>query len=403
MSLMTFFTLRGGSARIRPMRRITREWDGMLYRLRRRLRRLAIWHTASYLEKHAVEVSKEWLELLEKQNPRYAQSEKAESGEQAGLRNLELLIRFMRAETPEEREGLRLSARQFGQMKAHLKLSQGFGLDELLGALSLLRLCSQKAVGRMLSHRLWVAPPWDILVAEGRINEAIDTQMTAISEAYLEVRDKIIRRHEEELEARNLQLTILNQEMLHRIRNNLQTVADLFSLELAGGVRKPYEEHLRECVVRLKSIAAVHDLLSTDNMADTDIKQLAEKVASIAVRSLAHPHCSLTVEVQGDSITLPSQKATSFALVLNELVSNALEHGFKDREHGSIRIDLGVDDSEVVAVVKDDGAGLAPDFVLEERAQTGLHLAVALTRSDLGGELSLVNGEGATATVRFKR
>ncbi|MBI2865566.1 MAG: sensor histidine kinase [Chloroflexi bacterium] len=375
----------------------------MLVRIGERLRRLAIRRTARYLEEHAADVSREWLDRLEEQNPRYARSETGESGEQAGLKNLELLIAFMLAETAAERAAQRESARQFGQTRARLKLSQAFGLEELLHAISLLRLSSHNAIGRMLARRLWVVPPWDILAAEDRLDEALDTQMTAMSEAYLAVRDEVIRQREEELEARNRQLTILNQEMLHRIRNNLQTVADLFSLELARGIRKPYEEHLTECVVRLKSIAAVHDLLSADNLADTDIKQLAEKVASIAVRSLSRPQCTLSVEVRGDSITLPSKKATSFALVLNELISNALEHGFRDRDRGSILIDLGLDDSEVVAVVKDDGVGLAPDFVLEDRAQTGLHVAVALTRSDLGGDLSLVDGEGATATVRFKR
>lgn len=375
----------------------------MLHRLRKALERQAISQTARYLESHGALLCKEWLKLLEKQNPRYGQFEESESPEGAGLRNLGLLIKYMRAVTPEEAAELKSVARQMGQEKARVRLSQGFALEELLFSISLFRSVAQNGVKRMLASRLWLAPPWDVLTAESRIDEAIDIQMAAMSEAYLEAMDEVISRREEELRATNQQLLTLNQEMQHRIRNNLQTVADLFSLELARGISKPYEEHLRECVVRLKSIAAVHEILSTDNVVDTDIKRLAEQVASIAVRSMAHSRCRITVDVKGDSITLRSKKATSFALVLNELISNALEHAFKDRERGSITIDLRSHDSGVVAAIQDDGVGLPPGFDLESRAQTGLHVALALTRSDLGGTLSLENEAGAKATVRFEK
>ena len=122
--------------------------------------------------------------------------------------------------------------------------------------------------------------------------------------------------------------------MHHRIKNNLQTVADLFSLEMSASPSPAARKSLHDSITRIKSIAAVHELLSLEQLRLTDITELARQVCDISLKQLVHPNPS------GDRwrstaqpSTLPSKQATALALVMNELIANALEHTFSLTGH----------------------------------------------------------------------
>ncbi|MFQ6057555.1 MAG: sensor histidine kinase [Anaerolineae bacterium] len=198
-------------------------------------------------------------------------------------------------------------------------------------------------------------------------------------------------------------LSALVQEMHHRIKNNLQTVADLLSLEMAQERSPSARICLQTCITRLKSIAAVHELLSTDHLELTDIRELARYVLDIAVQNMVAPQRRIQASVNGPSVFLPSKQATALALVMNELVSNALEHAFVGREEGRLAINLAEGTSEVVITVRDDGIGLPEGFDIAANGGLGLHIARTLVEKDLGGSLILQDGKGTTATVRFHK
>jgi two-component sensor histidine kinase len=190
-------------------------------------------------------------------------------------------------------------------------------------------------------------------------------------------------------------------EMHHRIKNNLQTVADLLSLEMARGDGRSPSESLRDSVSRIKSIAAAHDLLSLDQISSADITALAQRVAESAQAAQAQADQSIRVKVEGPSIFLPSKSATAFALVVNELVSNALEHGLGPNGAGQIEITLDQSEDEVSVQVKDNGVGLAPGFNLVENAGLGLRIVTTLVEKDLHGSIRLLNDAGTCAEIHF--
>ena len=119
--------------------------------------------------------------------------------------------------------------------------------------------------------------------------------------------------------------------MHHRIKNNLQTVADLLSLEMSASPSPVARKSLRDSVGRIKSIAAVHELLSLEQLRLTDITALARQVCDISLKHFVRPDRRIVAEITGPPIYLPSKQATALALIINELVSNALEHAFPDR------------------------------------------------------------------------
>lgn len=201
-------------------------------------------------------------------------------------------------------------------------------------------------------------------------------------------------------------LAALLQEMHHRIKNNLQTVADLLSLEMSASPSPLARKSLRDSVGRIKSIAAVHELLSLEQLRLTDITALARQVCDISLRHFVRPDRRIDAEVTGPPIFLPSKQATALALIINELVSNALEHAFPLGYHPCrLAIALAEDGPEVTLSITDNGLGLSPDFDLRTGSGLGLRIARTLAEKDLSGSLQICNGPdgGSTATVVFFR
>ena len=199
-------------------------------------------------------------------------------------------------------------------------------------------------------------------------------------------------------------LNAIMQEMHHRIKNNLQTVADLLSLEMSRNPHPEVHESLRDSITRIKSIAASHEMLSVESVGVTDISELSKRVVETTRRSMVRPDQQIQVHVTGSDVYLGSKQATAFALVLNELVSNAIEHGFRERTTGNIEVELDWDGSDVWMRVQDDGAGLPDGFDLKTSRGLGLQIARTLVEKDLRGRLALArNTEGTTAWVLFQR
>lgn len=190
-------------------------------------------------------------------------------------------------------------------------------------------------------------------------------------------------------------------EMHHRIKNNLQTIADLLSLEMTRAEGRSAAESLRDSVARIKSIAAAHELLSTDQLGVTDVTELARRVTESARAGLARGDQNIAVAVNGAAIFLPSKSATAFALVINELVSNALEHGLAAQRTGAIDITLERVGAVVWVQVQDDGVGVAADFDWARGAGLGLRIVRTLVEKDLRGTIRLFNHAGTRVEFSF--
>src|SRR6478735_3307592 len=94
------------------------------------------------------------------------------------------------------------------------------------------------------------------------------------------------------------------------------------------------------------------------------------------------------------SFNLPAQQATSCALIINELVQNAVEHAFDDRPGGTIVVRLAEQGDSLYVEIHDDGRGLPPDFDMHHQGGLGLQIVRSLVHEDLKGEFELTNGTG---------
>jgi two-component sensor histidine kinase len=113
------------------------------------------------------------------------------------------------------------------------------------------------------------------------------------------------------------------KEIHHRIKNNLQNIASLLRLQLRRLDRVPAEQALSDSIARIMSIALVHDTLSQGEIGMVDLGRLVGSISKFSESEVV-PRPSITLDVSGSSIMIPSREATSLALVVNELVQNAV-------------------------------------------------------------------------------
>lgn len=193
------------------------------------------------------------------------------------------------------------------------------------------------------------------------------------------------------------------QEMHHRVKNNLQTIASLLRLQMHYAKTDSVETVLQESINRILSIAAVHEVLSRDEMDAVSIRKVAENILAATRQSLVLPGKKVETSLQGPDILLPPAKATSVALILNELIQNAVEHGFKDIDEGEIRVAFSEGEREIELEVVNDGTPLPDDFDLRRNRNLGLQIVESLVRDDLHGKFMLESDGHITARVVFPK
>jgi len=183
---------------------------------------------------------------------------------------------------------------------------------------------------------------------------------------------------------------VLAQEIHHRVKNNLQTVASLLRLQARAAETTDPREALEHSVNRILAIAAVHELLTERRDEEVDLADLIGRLRAMLVQGVGGGK-EVTAELE--PVELPGARATALALVFAELLQNALEHG------GSrIRVELHRRGRDVELAIDDDGTGGVEDG----RAGTGLSIVSALVRDELRGTLDLrSNGDGTRAAVVF--
>jgi two-component system, sensor histidine kinase PdtaS len=180
---------------------------------------------------------------------------------------------------------------------------------------------------------------------------------------------------------------VLAQEIHHRVKNNLQTVASLLRLQARSADTDP-RKALEDSVNRILAIAAVHEVLTEQREEVVDLRDLIDRLRAMLVQSLAG---GKQVRAELEEVSLAGNRATALALVFSELLQNALEHG-----GDAVEIELAQRNGEVLLAITDDGTGIDA-----EASGTGLSIVRALVRDELQGKLGLKSDTGTRAEVTF--
>ena len=194
------------------------------------------------------------------------------------------------------------------------------------------------------------------------------------------------------------------QEMHHRVKNSLQTIASLLRLQVRMGKFDSPQVALNQSINRIQSIAAVHEMLSKDNLDDVNLKKLAENILSATAHGLLPDARTIKTTVIGDNYMLPSSQATYVSLILNELIQNAMEHGFGGKLGSELSVSVAHDEDNVYLDVINDGDPLPTDFDIQKNQNLGLKIVESLVHDNLLGEFGIMTQDGKTkAWVKFPK
>ena len=179
------------------------------------------------------------------------------------------------------------------------------------------------------------------------------------------------------------------QEVHHRVKNNLQTVAAILRIQARRVETEEARQQLSDAVNRILSVAVIHEFLSEDEHQPINIRDLCHRIADQVQQVAGNPEQEIEIAVRGPNIRLPTSQATPTAMVINELVLNALEHGLAGYTHGRITIDLRDLGDKVEIAIRNSGTGLPPDFDARQQTSLGLQIVHTLVHDDLKGELQI--------------
>jgi PAS domain S-box-containing protein len=211
------------------------------------------------------------------------------------------------------------------------------------------------------------------------------------------------RRAEVELKSSLAEKEALLKEVHHRVKNNLQVIASLLRLESRRIVNPATEIVLRDLQGRIRAMALLHETLyRSGNFAQVDASTYLAQLARHIFRSQLSPSGLIDLEIDVDPLGLEIDQAIPCGLIVNELASNSLKHGFPHGGAGKVRVELKPlgETGTVRLRVSDNGVGLPAGPERATAATLGLHLVSDLARQ-IGGRLESAVGPGATFDVTF--
>lgn len=206
------------------------------------------------------------------------------------------------------------------------------------------------------------------------------------------------KRHEDLLRASLAEKETLLREIHHRVKNNMQVVSSMLSLQASYVDQPLYRAMFEQCEARVRAMALIHEkLYGADNLGTIDFGQYIRELAPMLVASYA-AGAPVRLELQTEPVALDIQAAIPLGLILNELVTNAVKHAYAD-SGGSLRIALLRAGDDCWLEVQDDGRGLPADLDPQRPRGLGLRMIRGLLRQ-LEGSCEQLHGAAAGAWFR---
>lgn len=234
---------------------------------------------------------------------------------------------------------------------------------------------------------------------EQRVEERTAELAKTNRELQAEVRERM--RVEEQVRGSLHEKEVLLREIHHRVKNNLQVVCSLLKLQ-SQHIRDPKAlEVFRECQDRVKSMALIHEkMYCFGDLARIDFADYIRSLAGHLFHAYAVDSEAISLTLNVDAVLLPIDAVMPCALLIHELVANALKHAFPEG-HGEIFIDFHpAADNTYTLIVRDTGVGCATDFREQSASSLGAQLVTALTEQ-LDGTLEFEHTDGFSCKITF--
>lgn len=195
---------------------------------------------------------------------------------------------------------------------------------------------------------------------------------------------------------------ILLREIHHRVKNNMQIISSLLSLQSSNIENPEMKDIFKQSQNRVKSMSMIHEqLYQTDDLAKIDFESYVNGLIKSIFQMYTNNEKQIQFEVNVEDVKLNIETAIPCGLIINELVSNSLKHAFINRTEGKISFNMMKERNLINFNVSDNGIGFPQNFILENTSTLGLSLVKTLV-NQLEGELTIEHNKGISYDVIFK-
>lgn len=194
---------------------------------------------------------------------------------------------------------------------------------------------------------------------------------------------------------------VLLEEIHHRVKNNLQIMSSLFSLQARFTTDAIAQKILKDSQSRIRSMALIHEkLYHSQDLERIDFSDYLQTLTSYLSQLYATPGSSVSIVLDVATISLTMEQGIPLGILVTELVSNALKHAFPDGRSGDILVSFAKQGPESILTVQDNGIGLKrkPDF--KKTKSLGWHLVKTLT-GQLRGQLEVDIHHGTRVRIVY--
>ncbi|MTI21967.1 tetratricopeptide repeat protein [Fulvivirga sp. RKSG066] len=214
--------------------------------------------------------------------------------------------------------------------------------------------------------------------------------------------NKLLFAKNTEIAQQNIEKETLLKEIHHRVKNNLQVISSLLSMQTRGSKDVKVIDAVRESQSRVKTMALIHEkLYINDSLSRINMTEYMRQLSEFLVQTY-HSDKDIDLVIETEDILLDIDTAIPLGLITNELLSNALKYAFQDMKEGTIKLSLRKEEpGKYRLVVSDTGKGLVDDYDIANSKSLGLKLVNTLTRQ-LQGHLNIISQPGATFSISFK-
>ncbi|MBD3615213.1 MAG: PAS domain S-box protein [Gracilimonas sp.] len=209
------------------------------------------------------------------------------------------------------------------------------------------------------------------------------------------------KKYEYDLEESLHEKNVLLQEIHHRVKNNLAVISGLLQIQQFETNDETLNKILGNSVSRIKSMALIHEkLYRSKSLSHVKFDEYINGLISTILNSHDYYNDKIKIDLECDGIVLNVNQAVPCALILNEIISNAIEHAFVGRDQGTIWVSFKEVDGQILASVKDNGIGIPEDLMESKRQSMGLTIIRTLIKQ-LNSKLEVKTEDGTEFCFTF--
>ena len=174
---------------------------------------------------------------------------------------------------------------------------------------------------------------------------------------------------------------VLLGEIHHRVKNNLAVISSLLQMQIFNTENEIAQNVLLDSQLRIQSIALIHEkLYQSDTLAFIEYDKYIRQLLDTIETTFANDNKEVEIKTNLSDASLNINQAIPCALLINEVVVNSYKHAFRDRENGTIEVDMEQDKGQFILKIKDDGIGFPDDFDIAQTSSLGMTLVQTLSK-----------------------